>query len=316
VRQLADAGRAVRVLARSPSKLPRELVAAGVDVVRGDLGSPDDLRRALAGIETVCHLARANVKSWEDYQRDEIGVTRAVAEAALAAGVKRFVYTGTIDSYYCGASAGTITEDTPLDPAIDQRNLYARAKAYSEALLVALRKERGLPLVIVRPGIVIGRGGSPFHWGVGMWHHGSVCSIWGRGENKLPLVLCEDVARGLVAAMDAPGIEGESFNLVADPALTAQEYLDALDRCGGFRLQRRAVPIARFYAYDLFKWVAKVLVRHPERRLPSYRDWESRTQRGVFANARARTRLGWSPVSDPAELVRRGIEEPLQELLG
>ena len=78
-----------------------------------------------------------------------------------------------------------------------------------------MHRERGLPLVIVRPGIVIGRGGSPFHWGVGMWWHDAVCQIWGQGNNKLPLVLVEDVARGLIAAMDTPGIEGRDFNLVA-----------------------------------------------------------------------------------------------------
>ena len=42
------------------------------------------------------------------------------------------IYTGTIDSYYAGAKAGTITETTPLDPYIAWRNLYARAKAVSE----------------------------------------------------------------------------------------------------------------------------------------------------------------------------------------
>ena len=62
------------------------------------------------------HLARANVKSWADYQRLEIAATRQVAECALEAGVKRLIYTGTIDSYYGGRGAGTITEETPLDP--------------------------------------------------------------------------------------------------------------------------------------------------------------------------------------------------------
>ena len=46
-------------------------------------------------------------------------------------------------------------------------------------------------------------------------------------------VLIDDVASGLVAAIDTPGIEGRSFNLVGDPCLSAQEYLDELDRCGG-----------------------------------------------------------------------------------
>jgi len=167
----------------------------------------------------------------------------------------------------------------------------------------------------VRPGIVIGRGGSPFHWGVGMWWNDSVCQIWGEGRNKLPFVLVEDVARGLVAAMDAPGVEGRSFNLVAGPCLSAQEYLDELDRAGRMRIQRHATPILRFYLADMMKWAVKVAVRHSERRLPSYRDWESRTQRAFYDCSAARTVLGWKPAAERDELVRRGIKEPLAEYL-
>ncbi len=315
VRQLAAEGRGVRLLGRSVAGLPEEL-RAQVECVSGDLLSRDDLARAMEGVECVAHLARSNVKTWADYQHYEIDATRQVAECALAAGVKRFVYTGTIDSYYAGRHAGTITEATPLDPRIGQRNLYARAKAASEEMLRGMQQAQGLPLVIVRPGIVIGRGGSPFHWGVGMWWHDAVCQVWGEGVNKLPLVLVEDVARGIIAAMDAPGIEGRSFNLVADPCLSAQEYLDELDRAGAMRVQRHATPIASFYAKDMLKWVVKMAVRHAERRMPSYRDWESRTQRAVFDCTAAKTELGWQPTSARAEMVRRGIAEPLAEFLG
>jgi nucleoside-diphosphate-sugar epimerase len=269
----------------------------------------------MEGIECVVHLARSSVKTWADYQEFEIGATRQVAECALEAGVSRFVYAGTIDSYYAGRRAGTITEATPLDPRIARRNLYARAKAASEELLLRMHRERGLPLVIARPGIVIGRGGSPFHWGVGMWWHDAVCQIWGDGMNKLPLVLVDDVAHALIAAMEKPDIEGRSFNLVADPCLSAQEYLDELDQAGGMRVQRCATPIWRFYLRDMIKWVVKVAVRHPERRLPSYRDWESRTQHAHFDCIAARTMLDWSPVSERGELVRLGIEEPLREIM-
>jgi len=315
VRQLVAAGKPVRLLVRSVGNLPPDLRSAAVDVRVGDIGNPEDLKRSMEGVDCVVHLARANVKSWADYQQFEIGATRQVGEAALAAGVKRFVYTGTIDSYYAGAKAGTITEATPLDPQIDHRNLYARAKAVSEELLLEMRRERGLPLVIVRPGIVIGRGGSPFHWGVGMWWHDAVCQIWGKGRNKLPLVLVEDVARGLIAAMEAPQIEGQSFNLVADPCLTAQEYLDELDRAGGIRVQRLPTPIFRFYLLDMLKWVVKVAVRHPERRMPSYRDWESRTARAHFDCSMAKSVLGVNLATTREEMVRQGIEEPLREVL-
>jgi nucleoside-diphosphate-sugar epimerase len=319
VRQLIAEGRGVRVLVRSAAGLPEDL-RAQVDCQTGNLLDREALLRAIEGVQCVVHLARAHVKTWAEYQKYEIDATRLVGECALQAGVKRIIYAGTIDSYYAGKRGSTITEATPLDPHIARRNLYARAKALSEAALFEMHQERNLPLVIVRPGIVIGRGGSPFHWGVGMWWHDAVCQIWGQGHNKLPLVLVEDVARGLIAAMDTPAIEGRDFNLVADQflstkGLSAQEYLDELDRAGGMRIQRYATPILRFYLLDLMKWVVKVAVRHPERRMPSWRDWKSRTQQARFDCSAAKTVLGWNPVSERGELVRKGIEEPLREVL-
>ncbi len=310
VRQLVAAGTSVRLLVRNPSGLAPELRAA-VELQIGDAGNKDDLLRAMQGVECVMHLARANVKSWADYQKYEVEATRLIGECALEAGVKRFLYTGTIGSYYAGAKAGTITEATPLDPKI--KNFYGKAKAQSEALLLAMHRERGLPLVILRPGIVIGRGGSPFHWGVGMWWHEAVCQIWGKGENKLPLVLVQDVAAALIAAIEIPGIEGRSYNLIGDPCLSAQEYLDELDRSGGIKIQRHATPILHFYLLDMMKWVVKMAVRHPERQMPTWRDWETRTQRAYFDCTAAKTELGWQPVTDRAELVRLGIAEPLKE---
>jgi nucleoside-diphosphate-sugar epimerase len=185
----------------------------------------------------------------------------------------------------------------------------------SEELLGKMHKGQGLPVVILRPGIVIGRGGSPFHWGVAMWWHDAVCQTWGPGRNKLPLVLVEDVALGLIAAIDTPGIEGRSFNLVGDPCMSAQEYLDELDRCGNFRIRRHTTPIIQFYLIDLLKWVAKVALRFPDRHFPGYRDWETRTLIARFDCAAAKTDLGWKPVTDRGEYVRKGIAEPMAEFM-
>ncbi len=316
VRQLIASGHTVRLLVRSVAGIPEQLRKSGkLDCRIGDLANRQDLLLAMEGMECVFHLARANVKSWADYQTLEIEATRRAGECALEDGVKRLIYTGTIDSYYVGGKAGTITEATPLDPKIERRNLYAWAKADSEEILMRMHREQGLPVVIVRPGVVIGRGGSPFHWGVGMWWNDSVCQMWGTGKNKLPLVLVEDVAAGLIRAMEKQGIEGKSFNLVGEPCLSAEEYLDEMDRAGGIKIQRHATPSLRFYLKDLAKWVVKVAVGHKDRRFPSYRDWEGRTQGAVFNCTAARTTLGWEPVRSRDELVRRGIKEPLKEYL-
>jgi predicted dehydrogenase/nucleoside-diphosphate-sugar epimerase len=313
VRQLIKAGHSVRLLVRNLGNLPADILAAEVDCQIGDLLNKQDVLRAMEGIDYVFHLARANVKTWAEHQEFEIGATRQVAECALEAGVKRLVYTGTIASYYQGSKSGTITENTPLDPGIARGNFYAGAKTESEHILMRMHRDQGLPVVILRPGVVIGRGGSPFHWGVGTWWHDSICQTWGDGKNKLPFVLVQDVAAGLIAAMEKPGVEGRSFNLVADPCLSAEEYLDELDRCGKIKIQRYPTPISKFYFGDLIKWVVKVAVRHPDRRFPSYQSWDTRALLTPFDCTAAKTILDWQPVSNREELVRLGIQEPLAE---
>ena len=130
----------------------------------------------------------------------------------------------------------------------------------------------------------------------------------------LPLVLVQDVASALVTALDTPGIEGQSFNLVAESEITARDYLDALEQCISVEFQKLPTPIWKFYLTDVTKWLVKRAIRHPDRRHPSYRDWESRTQRAFFDCSKARKILGWNPVSERDEMIRRGIEEPALEL--
>jgi predicted dehydrogenase/nucleoside-diphosphate-sugar epimerase len=314
-RQLVDAGHRIRVLVRSPDRLPDELRVPSVEIFKGDLTKPEHVQRAIERSHVVYHLARANVKTWNEFVEQDIEVTRQVAEACLASKVERLIYTGTIDSYYAGARAGTIAETTPLDPQIAWRNLYARAKAASEEILVKMNREQALPVTIFRPGIVIGRGGSPFHWGIGMWSYNSVCQVWGQGRNPLPLVLVEDVARALALGLDAPKIEGESFNLVAETDLSALDYLQALERYAGVSFQKVPTPPWRFYATDLMKWIIKQVVRHPDQRKPSYRDWETRTQKACYDCTKARNLLKWSPVCDPESILRLGIQVPAAEFL-
>jgi len=315
VRRFLKADRPVRLLVRRPGSLPKELVDPRIDICAGDILNPDDIRKALAGVELVYHLARAQAKTWEEYERLDVEPTRVLGELSAERGVRRLVYTGSIDSLYTGARAGVITDDTPVDARIHRRNNYARAKAAGEAALMDIHRRAGLPVVIIRPGIVIGRGGNVWHWGVGMWLGPGVCRVWGAGCNKLPLVLVDDVAEALLRAGEVPGIEGRAYNIVGEPCLSAREYLEEIERHGGLEIQKYFVPPWRFYLVDMFKWVVKVVVGHPERRMPAYRDWESRTQRATFDCSGARRDLNWQPVRDRAILIAEGIHAPLDEWL-
>jgi len=91
--------------------------------------------------------------------------------------------------------------------------------------------------------------------------------------------------------------------------------LSEFTRAAELKFDVRPTSVAAFYLADMVKWGVKVLVRHPERRRPSYRDWESRTQRAAYDCSKAKRVLNWRPVTDREELIRRGIVEPVREAL-
>jgi nucleoside-diphosphate-sugar epimerase len=140
--------------------------------------------------------------------------------------------------------------------------------------------------------------------------------VWGEGQNKLPLVLVADVAAALVRGIQVEGIEGRSYNLVDEPLLTAHDYLSQMQRMAAMTLAVQYKPIWQFYASDIAKWLIKLVVRHPDRfRIPSYRDWESRTQKACFDATRARDELSWIPASNRQRLLDEGIRASLQSWL-
>jgi predicted dehydrogenase/nucleoside-diphosphate-sugar epimerase len=307
VRELLARGSAVRVLTRSVAAATAELGGLDVELVQGSHGDKAAVAQALRGIDVVYHLAKATGERWDDYVHNDIGPTSTLAEAALEAGVRRFVYTGTIDSYASADANATIDSDTLLDERIDQRNLYARSKAACEELLMRLHRERGLPLVIVRPGIVIGEGAPPAHWGVGMFHSEAKVELWGDGRHPLPFVLVADVASALALAGQKPGIEGQAFLVTDDPLLSARDYIAEVQGRSRTRLDVSESSAWRHFMRDLGKQGLKQAIRHPNRRQASLHDWACRSHRSRYDNRKTRERLGWQPAGSRERLVREGV---------
>ena len=201
-----------------------------------------------------------------------------------------------------------ITEDTGFGEDMSDRNLYARSKAECEAQLMQMHRERGLPLVIARPGIVVGHGGPLQHWGIGRWHGAGAVRIWGHGRNILPFVLADDVSDGLIRMMDNPDAVGRSFNLVGDPMMSARDYFDAIHQALGARI---TVKPGNLHAMWLADGVKYILKRHALGRKgavrPSLADWKSRAHFSKFDNSRTKAVLGWAPEADRRAFVTRGI---------
>lgn len=314
VRKLVDRGLSVRVVTRGLSAGNIGLAGLPVELVQGELGDPAFMDKALEGIDTVYHLAKAVGDKWEDYYKNDVLVTRNIAERAKAKGIRRFIYTGTIDSYYSARASDVITSDTPLDDK-PHRNHYAVSKATCERLLMDMHKQGGFPVVIFRPGVVIGKGCPPAHWGVGMFQSESRVQLWGDGQHKLPLVLVEDVADGLALAYDKPGIEGQTFLLTDEPLLSAQDYVDAVSAESGTRLRVEPTPIWKFYVGDVVKEALKHAIKHPNRKVPSYRDWDSRSHRARYDSTKTKQVLGWKPAGTREALIERGIKLAVRDFM-
>jgi nucleoside-diphosphate-sugar epimerase/predicted dehydrogenase len=307
VRALVARGEHVRLLTRGRRSAEMHFAGLPVEIVEGSHGNLDTARRAVEGIDTVFHLAKAEGRRWQDYVDGDVGPTRILAEAAADAGVRRFIYTGTIDSYASGNPSDTIDNTTPVDPRIKRRNLYARSKAAGEAVLREVSRSRGLDFVILRPGIVVGEGSPPAHLGVGQFLGPGRVRYWGDGTNKLPLVLLDDVVDALVKAKDREGIQGAALLVTGPPLLSAREYVAALVRHGGTAAVESIRSPLRYWLADMIKEGAKNLVRHPNRRWPSLHDWRCRSHAARYDSAGTGVALDWHPAADVETLVQRGV---------
>ncbi len=314
VQKLVDRGHSLRVITRGKSSGNISLAGLPVELVQGELSDPMFMDQALKGIDTVFHLAKAVGDKWDDYLQNDVLVTKNIAERSAAAGIKRFIYTGTIDSYYSAKASDVITSDTPLDPH-PHRNHYARSKATCEALLMDMHRKSGFPVVIFRPGVVIGKGCPPAHWGVGMFQSESRVQLWGDGSTKLPLVLVEDVAEGLALALDKDGLAGQTFLLTDEPLLSAREYVDTVSKASGTQLRMEPTPIWKFYLGDVVKEALKHAIKHPNRKMPSFRDWDSRSHRARYDSSKTRQVLGWKPAGTREALVERGILAAVRDFM-
>jgi nucleoside-diphosphate-sugar epimerase/predicted dehydrogenase len=307
VKMLAEAGRPVSVLARNTENLSAELHSPRVSLRRGDIRDKSAVDAAINGAEFVINLAHGGGGgSWEAVRDGMVGGAECVARACLAAGTKRFLHIGSIASLYLGPQRGAVTGSNPPDPHADRRPPYARAKAMCDLMLLEMCRRDGLPVCILRPGLVVGRGAPPLHSGLGFFNNEQHCIGWNLGRNPLPFVLVEDVAAAIIAAIDAKGIDGRCFNLVGDVRPTAREYVDALALELGRPLRFHPKFPASLFFDEMCKWVLKAVARRPAP-MPSWRDIASRGLRADFDCADAKRELGWCPVADRKTFFERAI---------
>jgi nucleoside-diphosphate-sugar epimerase len=232
---LADAllarGDRVRALARTAAPA---LAAGGAEIIPGSLADDDALRRLVEDAEVVYHVAGAiAARSEADFMRVNADGTARLAEAALAAGVRRFVYVSSI------AVSGPSARGKPMDEAGPARPVtpYGRSKRAGEEAVA----RSGVSFTIVRPPIVYGpRDRSVLR--VFRLARGGFAPLLGDGGQELSLVFAADLARALMAAAASPVTEGRTYHAAHPDVVTQRELVRAIGRACGRTVRTVAVP--------------------------------------------------------------------------
>jgi nucleoside-diphosphate-sugar epimerase len=291
----------LRVVGRTARPADDAVLGADVEYLRADVTQRAALAAAIKGATVVYQLT---------IESDFIRGAENVATVCLEGGVRRLIFASTSDALYLGGRGPVSFEQGP-DPRADLRNPYSRGKVESEKLLLQWHRERGLPVVIVRPCLVVGPGGRLAHGGIGTWND-EICLLgWGDGKNPMPFVLVQDVASGMVKALDAPGIEGMSFNLGGDVFLSARDYVRLLAERTGRNFRFYSRNLAWMYATGEAKAVLKWALRVPSEERQTYRDLKSSAMVGAIDNSNAKALLGWKPNESLDVFVREAIDSHL-----
>jgi nucleoside-diphosphate-sugar epimerase len=238
VTRLHARGDRVRALVRDPERAAKVLPGA-VERARGDITDAASVRAALDGVEAVFHAAGMP----EQWQRDD-GVfdrvnrqgTVNVLEAALAARVRRVVYTSTMD-VFAAPRGGTLVESN-----IDRQpkhTAYERSKQAAEVEAEKVRA-RGLDVVYVNPSAVYGP--SPVHTSLNtlfirfLSGKAPLCPPGG-----MPIVYVDGCADAHLAAMER-GVSGERY-LLADRHVTARDLVEEIARQAGGQKVPPTAPV-------------------------------------------------------------------------
>lgn len=275
----------VRLVVRRRERV-EALRTAGAEVLTGDLTDPATLHGCCDGIEIVIHCG-----AWlgAPYKREvayavNVAGTRALAEEALRAGVRRFVHLSSV-AVYGPVRAGIVTEQSPPWKGV---HLYGDSKIESEGALAAI-SSRGLPTVVTRPGIVYGpRSRGATIQLVRLINRGWPAMVAG-GHGLCRPIFVENLVDALILCALKP-VSGEAFTLI-DSNMRWGDYLQYYGRMVGKSPLSVPYPVAWLLALG-YETQAFITRRQP-------RIWRKALgyamSQAIYSTERARRILGWTP---------------------
>jgi len=217
---LSNQGYQLRALVR-PTTDASFLEGLNVDIARGDVLDAASVQSAIQGCEYVVHAA-AYFRLWgppEPFIKTNVEGTRNVLDAALAAGVKRFIHISTIIVVGPQKPGTIITEQTPHGPYPSDN--YAKTKSEGECLVHSYL-DKGLPVITLRLGALYGPYG---HYAFNRLFFEEFLYNWRvevhKGRHIIFPCYVEDAAKGIEAALNRGRI-GEIYN-ISDKSISHRE---------------------------------------------------------------------------------------------
>ncbi|SOD42665.1 dihydroflavonol-4-reductase [Nitrosovibrio sp. Nv4] len=241
-RCLLNAGHDVRCLVR-PGSDRRNLDNLPVEISEGDLRSAPSLKRAVAGCDSLFHVA-ADYRLWvpnpETMYDINVKGTQALILAAAEAGMKRMVYTSSVATLGASQNGDPVNENTPSS-LLSMTGHYKRSKFMAEQVVQQMTDEHKLPLVIVNPSTPIGpRDIKPTPTGRIV-----VDTLCGRMpayvNTGLNIAHADDIAYGHLLAY-AHGKPGERY-ILGGENMTLLQILQMIDEISGKRTKRFNLPV-------------------------------------------------------------------------
>ena len=296
-RALAAQGADLRLLVRQTSDL-RNLDGLKADCVTGDLRSAASLEKAVAGCDTVFHVA-ADYRLWvrdpEQMYRSNVEGTRAVLEAARKNGVRRVVYTSSVATMGFTSNGRIADEESPVSLA-EMIGHYKRSKFMAEQ--VALEAGRAWQdVVVVNPSTPVGE------MDIKPTPTGRIVVDFLKGkfpayvDTGLNLVDATECARGHVAALEK-GRSGERY-ILGGENLTLKQILDKLGAITGLPSPKLKVPYFMALATGVVDEVVtgRILGKEPRATIDAVRMGRKKM---FVSSAKAERELGWTivPVDD------------------
>jgi nucleoside-diphosphate-sugar epimerase len=282
-------------LSRLQNVLSQSEAAKNVELIRGDLLSPDDCRKATEDVAIIYHLAAGMEKSFAGAFMNSALATRNLMDAFLRYGrPRRFVNVSSF-AVYSNLSLkrdDVLNETCPLEDAPQKRfDAYGFGKLKQEELVKEYGEKYKLPYVILRPGYVFGPGKTELNSRVAINTFGFFIQV--DGSNLLPLTFVDNCAEAIVLAGLKAGIDGEVFNVVDDKLLTRRQFLrEYKKKQRGF-----CIRIPYFVAYGLCRLWEKYSESSKGQLPPAFNrrrcaaEWKSNR----YSNQKLKDRLGWKP---------------------